>query len=323
MERRQRATYASLAMASISRPDVILTHESDLDGFVAGHLLQRLARRLFGTETRLEAWNTQAWRQRPLKEPVAWVCDFTFDARLDRPGWTIIDHHPTAVTPKAATLIWDGGKSASTLCYDLCRAEGLANAVLDRLVELTDIGDRFLEDHPDFVAAQDHAALLKTYPFWNVSRLIEGELERLVDHPLLEVIRVKRRVEDPMGLEWSRSRLLEVTPEVGYVDVVIGNSNLIVHELLRNPECRFGILATLMRKPSTGVVVSLRSRDGSALNVAQKLQGGGHPNAAGATLPRSVQSIPDALEYLRRVLNPQATGLTTLGGALAGLSLDG
>ena len=34
------------------RPEVIITHESDLDGFVSGLLLQRLARRLFD----MDAW---------------------------------------------------------------------------------------------------------------------------------------------------------------------------------------------------------------------------------------------------------------------------
>jgi hypothetical protein len=310
-------------MDVLPRPDVILTHESDLDGFVAGHLLQRLARHLFNEDIRLEAWNTQAWRQRPLKERSAWVCDFSMDTRLDRPEWVIIDHHPTEVKPRLARLIHDLGKSAALLCYELCREHGLSNDTLDRLVALTDVGDLFREDHPDFTLAQDYAGLAKTYPFWNLSKLIDRDLERLLDHPLLEVIQTKRRVEDPLGLAWSRQRIVELSSDLAYVEVAVGNPNLIVHELLRGPECRVPVLATLMKKGSNGVVVSLRSRGGEALGVAQKLQGGGHPNAAGATLPRSVQNIPDALDYLRRVLNPQPTGLLPLGGALAGLSLDG
>jgi hypothetical protein len=35
------------------------------------------------------------------------------------------------------------------------------------------------------------------------------------------------------------------------------------------------------------------------------LQGGGHANACGATLPRSIKNIPDALIYLREALNPK------------------
>ena len=50
--------------------------------------------------------------------------------------------------------------------------------------------------------------------------------------------------------------------------------------------------------------MSLRSRNGEALKVAEKLQGGGHANACGAILPRSIQNIPDAITYLRQVLNP-------------------
>ncbi|MBL9134683.1 MAG: DHH family phosphoesterase [Verrucomicrobiales bacterium] len=309
-------------MEALTKPDVILTHESDLDGFVAGHLLRRLAKHLFQDEVRLEAWNTQAWKQRPLKEKVAWVCDFSFEARLDRPNWIIVDHHPTELSPKAAHLIHDSNKSAALLCYDLCRSHGLHNESLDRLVQLTDVGDLFRETHPDFGLSQDYAALVKTYQFWNLSKLVDGNLERLLDHPLLGVIKAKREIEDPLGLAWSRQRMTEVSPGVACVDIAVGNANLIVHALLNDPDTRYRVLATLVKKASTGVVVSLRSRDGEALRIAQKLQGGGHPNAAGATLPRSIQSIPDAIEYLRRLLNPQPVQLATFAAAPTELSLD-
>lgn len=309
-------------MEALTQPDVILTHESDLDGFVAGHLLRRLAKHLFQAEVRLEAWNTQAWKQRPLKEKAAWVCDFSFEPRLDRPQWLIIDHHPTDLTPKSARLIHDPGKSAALLCYDLCRAHGLHNESLDRLVHLTDVGDLFRESHPDFQLAQDYAALIKTYQFWNLSKLLDGNLEPLLDHPLLGVIKAKREIEDPLGLSWSRQRITEVTSDVAWVDIAVGNANLIVHALLNQEAARYRVLATLVKKGSAGIVVSLRSRGGEALGIAQKLQGGGHPNAAGATLPRSVQSIPDALEYLRRVLSPEPVQLAAFAAAPAELSLD-
>ena len=61
---------------------------------------------------------------------------------------------------------------------------------------------------------------------------------------------------------------------------------------------------TIFRKGNMGVVVSLRSRNGEALKIAEQLQGGGHANACGATLPRSVKNIPDAVTYLRQLLNP-------------------
>ncbi|MGE3309697.1 MAG: DHH family phosphoesterase [Limisphaerales bacterium] len=307
----------------LPRPDVILTHESDLDGFVAGHLLQRLARSLFDTEVRLEAWNTQAWRQRPMKEGSAWICDMAYEGRLDRPDWVVIDHHPVEDRPRNARLIHDTSRSAALLCYDLCRASGLGNANLDRLVALTDIGDLFREDDPDFGPSQEYAALLKTYPFWSLSKLIEGRLESLIEHPLLEVVRTRKRVEDPIGLAWSRERVTEITPSVAWVDVAVGNSNLILHELLRSPDCRHAVLVTLIRKAATGVIVSLRSRNGEALGIAQKLQGGGHPNAAGATLPRSIQSVPDAVEYLQKVLDPKPVGAASLESAFTDLRLGG
>jgi hypothetical protein len=312
-------------MEALPRPDVVLTHESDLDGFVAGHLLQRLAKAMFGAEVKLEAWNVQGWRQRAQKEASAWVCDLAFDPRLDRPGWLVIDHHPVETQPKQARLIHDTERSAALLCYQLCVDAGLGNPGLERLVTLTHVGDLFLEDHPDFELSQEYSALLKTYSFWNLSKLIEGRLEALLDHPLLEVVRARKRIEDPIGLSWSRTRVTEITPSLGWVDVAVGNSNLIVHEILRSGDHRFPVLATLVRKGASGVVVSLRSRGGEALGIAQKLQGGGHPNAAGATLPRSIQTIPDAVEYLRKVLSPRTPQIAAepagLESALAGLRL--
>ena len=106
---------------------------------------------------------------------------------------------------------------------------------------------------------------------------------------------VKRRIEDPIGFEWSKANVLEITPAVGYVDTVVGNTNLIVHHLLEKQATRYPVLLTLFRKANSAVVVSLRSRNGEALKVAERLQGGGHANACGATLPRSVKNIPGAL----------------------------
>lgn len=309
-------------MDSLQRPDVILTHESDLDGFISGHLLRRLARHLHGQEPRLEAWNTQAWRQRPAREKIAWVSDFAFEPRLDHPGWLVVDHHAFSTPPTSTRLIHDPAKSAALLCYELCREHGLASPELDRLVRLTDVGDLFREDSPEFDEAQDYAALLKSYGFWNLARLLDGSIEALLDHPLLEVIRTRRRVEDPIGLAWSRSRVVSITPEVGWVDVAVGNTNLIVHALLRDAAQTHKVLLTLTRKAASGVLVSLRSRDGQALPLARKLQGGGHPNAAGATLPRGIQNIPDAVEYLRGVLDPRPPGTASLEDAFAGLRLD-
>lgn len=301
-------------MEALPRPDVILTHESDLDGFVSGHLLQRLAARLFDTEVPLEAWNTTGWRQRPMKESCAWVADLTLDARVDLPGWVIIDHHPSDTRPRHARLIHDVSRSASLLCLELLEAQGPIEPRLRRLVTLTNVGDLFLERDPDFEESQLYAALLKTYSFWNLSRLLEGRIEDLIDHPLLSVMRTKREVEDPIGLAWSRGKIVALSPQVGWVDVTVGNANLIVHTLLRENGCSHPVLATLARRGAAGVVVSLRSLGGEALDVARRLRGGGHPNAAGATLPRSVQTVPDAVSYLQTLLGsspPDWSGLVS------------
>jgi oligoribonuclease NrnB/cAMP/cGMP phosphodiesterase (DHH superfamily) len=289
----------------LPRPEVIITHESDLDGLVAGVLLQRLAKKLFNTDVRLEAYHYNFWKQRELREKAAWVTDFTFEARLDKENWAVIDHHSSEVAPKQATLIHDLGKSAGLLCYELCKELDLGSPALDRLVHLNNVADLFLEDDPDFDLASDYANLVKIYQFWNLHALLNGEIERLLNHPLLEVMEVKRRVEDPLGFEWSKGNVSEISPTVGFVETVIGNNNLIVHQLLEKQASRYPVLVTLFRRANSVIIASFRSRNGEALKVAEKLQGGGHANASGATLPKSVKTIPDAIAYLRQVLNPK------------------
>jgi hypothetical protein len=307
--------------AALPKPEVILTHESDLDGFLSGLLLQRLAKHFFGQTVRLEAYHYQAWKQRDLREKSAWVADFSFEPRLDRPDWVIIDHHPNEFAPQHARLIHDMKKSAGLLCYELCCAQGLGSPALDQLLHWNNVSDLFLEDDPQFVTASDYANLVKVYNFWNLHAVIEGQPERLVNHPLLEVMAVKRRIEDPLGFEWSRKNIVELSSTVGFVDTVVGNTNLIVHQLLESGATRYPVLLTLFKKANNQIIVSLRSKNGEALPVALKLQGGGHANASGAVLPRSVRNVSDAIDYLKRVLNPSpgTTPLNSLEGAFAAL----
>jgi oligoribonuclease NrnB/cAMP/cGMP phosphodiesterase (DHH superfamily) len=312
-------------LAALPKPEVIFTHESDLDGLVAGLLLQRLARKLFDATVPLEAYHYHGWKQRPPRENAAWVADLAFEYRLDKLNWVIIDHHPTEIQPKNALLIHDQAKSASLLCYELCQHHEISSPALDRLVHLTNVGDIFLENDPDFVTAGDYANLVKSYGFWNFHALLDGNMDRILDHPLLEVMAVKRRVEDPLGFAWSKDNVVEITPSVGFVETVIGNNNLLVHQLLEQQATPYPILLTMFRKPGGAFIASFRSRNGEALKIAEKLQGGGHPNACGATLPRSIQNIPDAIEYLRKVLNPgpmKGMALNSLEGAFAALEAN-
>jgi len=300
------------------KPDVIITHESDLDGLVAGVLLQRLARKLFNTDVPLEAYHYNFWKQRDLREKSAWVADFSFEQRMDRSNWVIIDHHATEFAPKTALLIHDLNKSAGLLCYELCKEQDIQSPELDRLVHLNNVADLFLEEDPDFDLANDYANLVKIYQFWNLHALFGGEIERLLNHSLLEVMEVKRRVENPLGFEWSKSNVTEISPVVGLVDTVIGNNNLIIHQLLEQQATRFPVLMTLFRRANNLVIASFRSRNGEALKVAEKLQGGGHANASGAILPKSVRTISDAVAYLRQVLNPRKEApLNSLEGLFA------
>lgn len=308
-------------MVSLSKPQVILTHESDLDGLVSGVLLQRLARRLFNVEVPIEAHHYHTWRQREPREKTAWVCDLGFEARLDRPGWVVVDHHATEAQPKQATLVHDLTKSAGLLCYELCRDHGLQSSALDRLVQLNNVSDLFLESDPDFVPANDCATLVKVYGFWNIHSLLEGEIEKILGHPLLQVVRVKREVEDPLGVDWSRRHVQALSPLVGYVETVIGNNNLILYQLLEQQATPHKVLVTLFRRTNGVMIASFRSRNGDALKVAERFQGGGHANAAGATLPKSIRSVEEAVAFLRQTLSPPppptAASLQSLESLLA------
>jgi oligoribonuclease NrnB/cAMP/cGMP phosphodiesterase (DHH superfamily) len=312
-------------MIALPKPDVILTHESDLDGLLAGALLQKLAKKLFGTETSLEAHHYNFWKQRELRERAAWVADFTFEARMDREDWVVIDHHVTEVAPKNARLIHDVNKSAGLLCYELCKEHGVSSPALDRLVHLNNVADLFLEDDPDFALACDYANLVKIYQFWNLHTLIGGDIEKLLDHPLLEVMAVKRRIENPLGFEWSKKNLTEISPTIGFVDTIVGNNNLIVHQLLEQQATKYSVLVTLFRR-GNAVFASFRSRNGEALKIAEKFQGGGHANAAGALLPKSVRNVPDGVEYLQQILNirkeTQQSRLNSLENAFASIEAE-
>src|ERR1051325_432951 len=229
-------------MVSLPQPQVIFTHESELDGLVSGVLLQRLARKIFDADVPIEAHHYHTWRQREPREAAAWGCDLSFEARLDRPNWVVIDHHATEIVPKKAQLVHDLTKSAGFLCYELCRDHEISSAELDRLVHLNNVADLFLEDDPDFILANDYANLVKVYGFWNLHTLINARIESLLDHPLLEVMTIKRRVEDPLGFEWSKQNVQALSASVGYVDTVIGNNNLIVHQLLETQATPYSVL---------------------------------------------------------------------------------
>jgi oligoribonuclease NrnB/cAMP/cGMP phosphodiesterase (DHH superfamily) len=258
-----------------------------------------------------------------LREKAAWVTDSTYEPRLDKEQWVIIDHHVTDSTPKSAHLIHDVTKSAGLLCYELCVRNGLDSPALARIAHLNNVADLFLENDPDFELAGDYANLVKNYQFWNLHALIGGDVEKLLDHPLLEVMAVKRRVEDPLGFEWSKNHVTEISAAVGYVDTVVGNNNLIVHQLLERQAVKFPVLVTLFKRANNIVIASFRSRNGEALKVAEKFQGGGHANASGAMFPKSVRNLTEAVDYLRQVLNPKrGAPLNNLESLFAGIEAE-
>ncbi len=291
-------------LSSLTKPEVILTHESDFDGMLSGVLLKRLAQSLYSIEVPIKSYHYNEWKNRQMNESSAWVAHFSIERPLDKPYWVIIDHHPYEHQPKNAALIHDSNKSASLLCYELCKQAGIQSRELDLLVHYSNVADLFLQEDPDFIIASDYANLVKTYGFWNLLAVVDGRVEALLNHPLLEVMAVKRKIEDPIGFEWSSRNIIPITKEVGVVETIIGNNNLIVNRLLEERITSFSVLITLYRRSNGAIFASIRSRNGEALKTAECLNGGGHPNASGAMLPKSVKTFNDAIEYLKRALNP-------------------
>src|SRR5580698_430605 len=112
-------------MRDLPRPEVIFTHESDLDGLLSGMLLKRLAKKVFNADVRMEAFHYNFWKQRDLRDRAAWAAAFTFASRMDKPEWLVVDHHVTEASPESVQLVHDLNKSAVTLCYELCKEHGI------------------------------------------------------------------------------------------------------------------------------------------------------------------------------------------------------
>lgn len=299
-------------MTNLPEPEIIFTHESDLDGFVAGLLLKQLAKKLFDKDIPLKAYHYGAWENFEIRHKQAWISDLSFEPRFDRSGWLIVDHHTYTHQPKNATLVHNLDKSAGSLAYELCKANGIQSDQLDRLVHYNNLADLFIKDDESFEISTDYASIIKVYGFWPIYSIIEGQLENLLDHPLLKVVTLKREIENPIGFEWSKKNIIEITPEIALVKTTIGNVNLIIDRMLDEKTTPHPVLLTLSKRTNGPMTVSLRSRNGEALEFARRLQGGGHPNACGASLPKIIHHINDAIDYLKNSLNPPTQGTESL-----------
>ena len=105
------------------------------------------------------------------------------------------------------------------------------------------------------------------------------------------------------------------------METIVGNTNQIVHQLLERGATKYTVLVTLFRRQNA-VFASFRSRNGEARGLAEKFQGGGHANAAGAILPKSVRTVEDGVDFLRQMLNAKhESPLNNLESLFAGLEL--
>ena len=140
---------------SCPRPDVIFTHESDLDGLVCGCAAATAGRKMFehrrppgGLPLSISGSSATCARNPP-GSPTS-PSNRAWTGRTGR-SLTIT---PPIPPPRTPLFIHDITKSAGLLCYELCQQHGLGSPALDRLVHLNNVADLFLEDDPDFIARQ-------------------------------------------------------------------------------------------------------------------------------------------------------------------------
>ena len=103
------ARHAALIGLILHRHDGIAQAGSD---FHPRKRSRRLARRrccckssrknFSNATSRSKRYHYNYWKQRELRERAAWVTDFTFEPRMDKPEWVVIDHHVTDAAPKNA-----------------------------------------------------------------------------------------------------------------------------------------------------------------------------------------------------------------------------
>ena len=174
---------------------------------------------------------------------------------------------------------------------------------LDRLVHYNNVADLFLEDDPQFAVAGDYASLVKIYGFWNLHAA-----RRPARTPVGSSAFAGHGSEAPHRRPHRRGMEQAPSPNSAPRSVMWTPWWQQQSDRASNPRKRrstkYPVLVTLFRR-GMNVIASFRSRNGEAIKVAEKLQGGGHANASGALLPKSVRNIPEAVDYLKQVLNPR------------------
>ena len=255
----------------------------------------------------LEAYNYQNWK---LREPrgaiTAWVCDLSFEPRLDtrRAGssWTTMPPSSRAERPPVScctTLRRSGRVESAMICAASKRTDrpsltGWSTSTTSPICTSTQTTNfRWPWITPN---------LVKTYHFWYLLALVEGKFEALFDHPLLEVMAVKRRVEDPLGYEWCAKNVVRLSPLAGYVPTIIGNNNIIAHQLLERKATPFGVMVTLFKKANNTVVASLRSRQARRWFWRRSCKGRRSPQCPSAYTLAALRrnQFDDAIRYLQK-----------------------
>jgi len=100
------------------------------------------------------------------------------------------------------------------------------------LLHWNNVSDFVLSKRPGVCHRDDYANLVKVYTFWNLHAADTGRSRTARWPPLLEVMAVKRRIEDPLASKWKPQEHCQLSPCRASWDTIVGNTNLIVHQLL-------------------------------------------------------------------------------------------
>lgn len=278
-------------------PVVIYTHREDMDGLLSGILAQRLAYAKYGKVIPVAGLTYDDIR---LVDPknTAWFCDLSLDGtKLSENVYnTFFDHHNWKNPPAGTGFIEkDNEKSAAGVVATVLNAED--HKMMDGLFELVltvQAGDLHKIDDVRYETARDLQYLLEQVGFEAMWNSFADHPEKMLESPMLPAMRERRDLEDEEGFLQAKESLIK-TVWGGIVQFKIGDwtdiLNRISTEVLDNKTCAY------ISKVADGFEVRFISENGSAIKIATKLGGGGHPDASGAIL--NVVGYDDVVKFLQ------------------------
>lgn len=275
------------------------THRGDMDGCLCGAMLK--------AEGICEEVAALNYDELVCIKPPCIVCDLNLPE--DHEIWTdplsvVIDHHPSpAPEERLCGYRHKADECAASILWSWMKAPiGWAH-----LVAVVDVGDRWQKDEQPglFRKARTLSALLDAVGYETMEGLLSFYQNRLLDGPAMAIgqaihnrtLDTQRRVARATLKDWGEF-VVAFIPDGSASEV----GNIIAQE--EGKPCM--IVALSQVSMIVPLAVQVRDTEGRAQKLAEERGGGGHPNAAGFSIPTE-----EAQEILRVALRSLVLGRTT------------